>query len=170
MGELMTVGGRKPLEDRRIFVLYPNPIAAVDIAQRLEEAGAEALPIFDLRQLSWGLSAKLPDGAIAALDEHVGWAATAVAVLHEFAVPQVLGATERRRLLLRAKMPNAVFMPAPLDPAIGLRSLVVLLESHWPRLLRHAAFARRRPSALPMGFSGDRSATSDRGRAFTGLI
>jgi hypothetical protein len=56
MGELMTVGGRRPLEDRRIFVLYPNPVAAVDIAGRLEEAGAEALPIFDLRQLSWGFS------------------------------------------------------------------------------------------------------------------
>lgn len=147
MARLLTEDRLSALEGYRIFVLHPDPDGAFEIAERLERAGADAVSIFDLHQLSCGLHRGVPDGAIAEISDQCQWPSVAVALLDGLAVPQVLGVTERQRRLLRPKMPNAAFIPAPMNPEDAELSMTVILRSNWPRPVRSGCSGPRHPTA-----------------------
>lgn len=150
MARVFTEDRIAALDGCRIFVLCADPVSAFDLAEHLERAGAEAVTVFNLHHLACGLQNGYPDGAVGELCDQNQWLSAAIALLHELAVPQVLGTTERQRQLLRAKMPNAVFLPAPLNPADAALSLSVVLRPNWPRLLRpNWSDPTHRGSALP---------------------
>ena len=130
MGRLLAEDSTGALEGRRIVVLCPDPVAALDLAECLERAGADAIAPLDLQQLSSYLDEGLPDAAVSEIGTDRQWPSVAIALLHQLAVPQVLGASEGQRGFLRPKLPNAAFIGTPIKTEEAVLSLSVLLSSN----------------------------------------
>lgn len=136
MQKLFTEARNAPVEGSKVLVLGAEPEGALDIAERLEGPGAEAITAFNFQHLCSALRRGVPDAAVVEFSYPSRWISVSVALLHELGVPLVMGVIDSQRSRLRPKLPHAIMLESPMDPNLAVGSLGIILNSNWPRLLQ----------------------------------